>query len=510
MKKNVTIGFVLVLVIAVFTIPPVNVTTAKDYYVKSDFPKYEVVVGKDITFKWHLRDSGWTQKKFELVTSHGTVEKETSAQEYTWKDFPYGSHKWYVKVRIKWKAFTGRTSEQNFYHLNTEPDQPTPKVGAFIYRDGPRGGLADTTLYYEVLRDYSVNLAEYFASNDKTPNKFAKYDNTKEQIEALRSHLLNFPDIEWDFIILKDGILTIKEGYRWDGASTPWNTLNIADNRESYIRCSCVHDAMYDLMRMGYLESDRVGNDFEDPGFKNRLIADCMIYMINVEDGRALIGAQADFIILRGGGFGKTHKDKLLAPWKYHISDLTARVSDGTVELNWKPADITGKDPKDYGIIGDIDSTFTYRPHTYNIFKYKVNSSLPSWDFVATYQFKPDTSYTYDERDVFVTDTNVIEGETYYYWVRSADSESGLNWQDRHHDESTVIQILVEEPLIPNLLYDNRLYSTLIVFIGVILVKFGKRKTGGLLMILGVSTLLYVLLENPPSLFDYLGDIWSK
>ena len=48
-----------------------------------------------------------------------------------------------------------------------------------------------------------------------------------------------------------------------------------------------------------------------------------------------------------------------------------------------------------------------------------------------------------------------------------------------------------------------------IVIIGVLLVKFGKRKTGGLLMILGVLALLYVLLENPPSLFDYLGGLWN-
>jgi len=475
MKKKVTIGFVLVLVIAVVTIPPVNVT-AKDLLVKRDFPKYEVVVGKDVTFKWHLTNTKETQKKFELVTSHGTVTKETSTQEYTWKDFPYGSHTWYVKVWREWRVATGRTSEQNFYHMNTEPDQPTPKVGAFIYRDGPRGGLLDTTLYYEVLRDYSVNLAEYFTSNDKTPDQYYKWKNTDEQVKALRTHLLNFPDIEWDFILLKDGILTIKEGYRWDGASTPWNTLNIADNRAFYIRCSCVHDAMYDLMRMGYLESDEVGNEFEDPGFKNRLIADCMIYMINVEDDRAKKWAQADFEIIRFGGFGKTHKDKLLGPWKYHISDLTARVSDGKVELNWKPADITGKDPKDYGIIGDIDSTFNYRPHTYNIFK--CSSSLPSWpswDFVATYQFKPDTSYTYDESDIFVTDTNVIEGETYYYQVKSADSESGLNWQDRHHDESTVIQILVEEPLIPGI--PGFTHLPVLFALVVIAILFRRRRT---------------------------------
>ena len=473
MKKNVTIGFVLGLVIVGFTILPVNVI-AEDLLVKSEFPKYEVVVGRDVTFRWSLVKDRHTQSKFELTTSHGTVTKETSAEEYTWQNFPYGSFMWTVEVwrdsALKKFYWVGKTSEQNFYHLNTEPDQPIIE-GEFKYREGPRGGLFDTTLYYEVLKDYTVNLNEYFTNTDKTPDKYFKWKNTAEQLTDIRSHIMNLPDIEWDFIILKDGILTIKEGYRWDGASTPANTMNIADNRAFYLRCSGVHDSLYDLMRMGYLESDKAGNEFGDPGFMNRLIADCMIYMINVEDDRAEKWAQADFEIIRFGGFGKTHDDKMLAPWKYHISDFTARVSDGKVELNWKPADITGKDPKDYGIIGDIDSTFTYRPHTYNIFK--CSSSLPSWDFVATYQFKPDSSYTYDESDILVTDTNVIEDETYIYQVRSADTESGWNWKDRHHDESTVTQILVtEESQIPGFTPLPVLFA-----LGGIAILFRRRRT---------------------------------
>ena len=460
--------------ITVLMFLPMNVK-AEDLLVGSEFPKYEVVVGRDITFKWSLVNTERTQTKFELTTSHGKVTKETSAQEYTWKDFPYGSHTWNVKV---WRDsfllkffYVGKTSEQNFYHLNTEPDQPLHNVGEFKYRDGSRGGLFDTNLYYEVIKDYSLNLTEYFTNRDKTPDGYFKWDNTDEQLEELRSHIMELPDIEWDFIILKDGILTIKEGYRWDGASTPANTMNIADNRDFYIRCSCVHDSMYDLMRMGYLESDKVGNEFGDPGFMNRLIADCMIYMINVEDDRSEYWAQVDFEIIRFGGFGKTHDDDLLAPWKYHISDLTTRVSDGKVELNWKPADITGKDPNDYGIIGDIDSTFTYRPHTYNI--YKCNSSLPSWEYVDTYSFAPASSYTYDELDILITDINVIDGETYYYQVRSGDTESNLNWKDRHHDESTVTQILVPKPgVIPGFTHLPVLFAFVVISI-----LFRKRRT---------------------------------
>ena len=51
-----------------------------------------------------------------------------------------------------------------------------------------------------------------------------------------------------DFIILDtDGLLTIIKGYAWDGASGP--TID----SPSTIFGSCVHDALYQLMRMGLI-----------------------------------------------------------------------------------------------------------------------------------------------------------------------------------------------------------------------------------------------------------------
>jgi len=55
-------------------------------------------------------------------------------------------------------------------------------------------------------------------------------------------------NIETEYIILRsDGYLIIKKGYAWDGASGP--TIDTKNSMEA----GCVHDAVYQLMRMGLL-----------------------------------------------------------------------------------------------------------------------------------------------------------------------------------------------------------------------------------------------------------------
>ena len=59
----------------------------------------------------------------------------------------------------------------------------------------------------------------------------------------------------------KNGLLIILEGYAWDGASGP-----TYDSKNS-MRASLVHDALYQLMRMGLLVSgyrDEADNEFYD------------------------------------------------------------------------------------------------------------------------------------------------------------------------------------------------------------------------------------------------------
>lgn len=72
-------------------------------------------------------------------------------------------------------------------------------------------------------------------------------------------------DIDTEFIKLTlIGILTIKSGYAWDGASGP--TLDTPDT----MRGSLEHDALYQLMRMEFLTQSV--REFAD----NRLKETCM------------------------------------------------------------------------------------------------------------------------------------------------------------------------------------------------------------------------------------------
>ena len=60
-----------------------------------------------------------------------------------------------------------------------------------------------------------------------------------------------FNDLSCQFLFLgTSGALIIGSGYAWDGPSGP-----SIDTKNS-IRASLVHDALYQLMRMGYLNED--------------------------------------------------------------------------------------------------------------------------------------------------------------------------------------------------------------------------------------------------------------
>lgn len=65
-----------------------------------------------------------------------------------------------------------------------------------------------------------------------------------------------------------DGILNISKGYSWDGPSGP--TIDT----KTFMRGSLVHDALYQLMRDGYLDNEY--RDYSDRLLKNICIEDGM------------------------------------------------------------------------------------------------------------------------------------------------------------------------------------------------------------------------------------------
>jgi len=88
-----------------------------------------------------------------------------------------------------------------------------------------------------------------------------------------------------DWVSLSDqGILTVKNGYAWDGASGP------IEQSPDVMRGSLVHDCLYQLMRAGML----------DQSYREQ--ADMVLKRICIEDGMSHWYAQAIFDAVREFG----------------------------------------------------------------------------------------------------------------------------------------------------------------------------------------------------------------
>ena len=70
----------------------------------------------------------------------------------------------------------------------------------------------------------------------------------KWRLEEDASYHVGIPGtVEHKFFSLKDGLLTAKKGYEWDGPSGP------AIDTANFMRGSLFHDLLYQLMREGYI-----------------------------------------------------------------------------------------------------------------------------------------------------------------------------------------------------------------------------------------------------------------
>ena len=93
------------------------------------------------------------------------------------------------------------------------------------------------------------------------------YKHVLERTYVEQTDIFPEVDIKTEFIDLDAyGVLTIRHPFPWDGASGPtWDTPNAK-------RASAVHDALYWLMRMGYIPDAREK-------------ADKILYRLLLEDG---------------------------------------------------------------------------------------------------------------------------------------------------------------------------------------------------------------------------------
>ncbi len=221
--------------------------------------------------------------------------------------------------------------------------------------DAPAIRIGDLYTIYEVQKDYTISLPEYFLDGEKLPEGFEQHVHFMHDWAAY-----NLPVCDWDFLRLEEGgILTLKRGFRCDGPSYPYVAGGVNVQQRYHFRAAFVHDALYELMRLGYLEPDthhrasgRDRHSWDNEGDRNRIMADMMIYMIGVEDGQPIGDdnrtdygdAWCDWNVLRRRGAPATHDDYFLLSWKFHVSQLTAYASDGQVELNWKVADDARRD----------------------------------------------------------------------------------------------------------------------------------------------------------------------
>ena len=92
--------------------------------------------------------------------------------------------------------------------------------------------------------------------------KYSEY-KYKFKVEENFSLELPFkiPDFEHPYASSKDGILFVKTGYAWDGASGP-----IINTRDTLV-ASLVHDVLYQAMRLNLIKSSKENRTIADKNF---------------------------------------------------------------------------------------------------------------------------------------------------------------------------------------------------------------------------------------------------
>ncbi len=136
------------------------------------------------------------------------------------------------------------------------------------------------------------------------PNKRAhyKYRMVNGFAIYIGGYIHGMIDIQHDYILLSDRTLTITSGYAWNGSS-------MSRDKNAEI-ASCVHDALYQLMREGWLNT------------KWRKEVDQLYRDICIDQGTWRWHANLKYFMLRkfAGDFAKPKKKKLKVYTLYYPS----------------------------------------------------------------------------------------------------------------------------------------------------------------------------------------------
>lgn len=158
-----------------------------------------------------------------------------------------------------------------------------------------------------------VGIPRIYWGNNNWGDKILEHAETKVPPSGLAINLDT--DSEKKFFILEaDGVLTIKKGYRWDGPTTA-PVKKPDDYKEVLMNATLIHDVLYDLMRMKKIPREGLVPKPWKDGFRNRLLADNLFYMISSKDA-SFLRAEFWWNTVRLGGWVRAREDT--PDWKSH------------------------------------------------------------------------------------------------------------------------------------------------------------------------------------------------
>jgi len=216
------------------------------------------------------------------------------------------------------------------------PGAETDETDLFTWKAGPakinskKNKWGDPE-FFQLLEDYTIDLGLIL---DSYPDELGRCDDgwwldnqRSNLIDRLNDdnclewreddeHAVCTPEHDTDpeggYFLLKDGKLTIKRGYRWDGASmvSPFDAdKRVYPKTAALMRSTCVHDTFYDYLRMGIVDNLEGRIMF-------RKLGDCLLYMLSRQDGYVETKARVNFSIVRELGTLRSYDD--MPSWKWH------------------------------------------------------------------------------------------------------------------------------------------------------------------------------------------------